>query len=114
MLPSLIFLLQFETQVLMYLKIGHVHPLYNLSKYFDLTKMWFLWKFRKYAIKDHDSRETLKLRLCDTRGLEEDSSVDPQDIVYILDGHVPDRYQVHAYMNMLWLLPLPCYMLLLH
>ncbi|XP_078341057.1 interferon-induced protein 44-like [Crassostrea virginica] len=49
--------------------------------------------FRKYAITEHKSGETLKLRLCDTRGLEEDSSVDPQDIVYILDGHVPDRYQ---------------------
>ncbi|XP_078340503.1 interferon-induced protein 44-like [Crassostrea virginica] len=52
--------------------------------------------FRKYSIKDHNSGQTLKLRLCDTRGLEEDSSVDPQDVVYILDGHVPDRYQVHT------------------
>ncbi|XP_078340011.1 interferon-induced protein 44-like isoform X4 [Crassostrea virginica] len=49
--------------------------------------------FRKYAIKDQKSGQNLKLRLCDTRGLEEDSSVDPQDIVYILDGNVPDRYQ---------------------
>ena len=58
------------------------------------TKQCLFLKFRKYAIKDSNSGQTLKLRLCDTRGLEEDSSVDPQDIVYILDGNVPDRYQV--------------------
>ena len=67
--------------------------------------MWFLWKFRKYAIKDHKSGQNLKLRLCDTRGLEEDSSFDPQDIVYILDGNVPDRYQVHAYKYVVAILP---------
>ena len=61
-----------------------------------IKNFFYSWQFRKYAIKDHNSGQTLKLRLCDTRGLEEDSSVDPQDIVYILDGHVPDRYQVHT------------------
>eukprot|EP00105_Crassostrea_gigas_P030109 XP_011452310.1 PREDICTED: interferon-induced protein 44-like [Crassostrea gigas] len=49
--------------------------------------------YRKYSVKDHNSGQTLKIRLCDTRGLEEDFNIDPQEISHILDGNVPDRYQ---------------------
>ncbi|XP_022300318.2 interferon-induced protein 44-like [Crassostrea virginica] len=49
--------------------------------------------FRKYNIKDYNSGQTLKLRLCDTRGLEEEFTADVQEMSYILDGNVPDRYQ---------------------
>ncbi|XP_062573039.1 interferon-induced protein 44-like [Saccostrea cucullata] len=49
--------------------------------------------FRKYTIKDQNSGHNLKIRLCDTRGLEEDFTIDAQEIAYILDGNVPDRYQ---------------------
>ncbi|XP_061187448.1 interferon-induced protein 44-like [Saccostrea echinata] len=49
--------------------------------------------FRRYTIKDQNSGHNLKIRLCDTRGLEEDFTIDAQEIVYILDGNVPDRYQ---------------------
>ncbi|XP_062573036.1 interferon-induced protein 44-like [Saccostrea cucullata] len=49
--------------------------------------------FRKYTIKDQNSGHNLKIRLCDTRGLEENFRMDAQEIAYILDGNVPDRYQ---------------------
>uniref|UniRef100_A0A8W8M6Q4 TLDc domain-containing protein n=1 Tax=Magallana gigas TaxID=29159 RepID=A0A8W8M6Q4_MAGGI len=49
--------------------------------------------YRKYNVKDHNSGKTLKIRLCDTRGLEEEFTIDPQEISHILDGNVPDRYQ---------------------
>eukprot|EP00105_Crassostrea_gigas_P045706 XP_019929854.1 PREDICTED: interferon-induced protein 44-like isoform X5 [Crassostrea gigas] len=49
--------------------------------------------YRKYNIKDHNSGQTLKIRLCDTRGLEEEFTIDPQEISHILDGNIPDRYQ---------------------
>lgn len=49
--------------------------------------------FRKYSIKDYSSGKTLKIRLCDTRGIEEDFAVDTQEMTYILNGNIPDRYQ---------------------
>ncbi|XP_048739753.2 interferon-induced protein 44-like isoform X2 [Ostrea edulis] len=49
--------------------------------------------FRKYTIKDHNSGQNLKIRLCDTRGFEKDFKIDAQEITYILDGNMPDRYQ---------------------
>nr|XP_034306975.1 interferon-induced protein 44-like [Crassostrea gigas] len=49
--------------------------------------------YRKYNVKDHNSGQTLKIRLCDTRGLEEDFAIDSQEISHILDGNIPDRYQ---------------------
>nr|XP_034306974.1 interferon-induced protein 44-like [Crassostrea gigas] len=49
--------------------------------------------YRKYNVKDHNSGQTLKIRLCDTRGLEEEFTIDSQEISHILDGNVPDRYQ---------------------
>lgn len=52
-------------------------------------------KYRKYNIKDYSSGKTLKIRLCDTRGIEEDFAVDTQEMAYILNGNIPDRYQVN-------------------
>ncbi|XP_065936844.1 interferon-induced protein 44-like [Magallana gigas] len=49
--------------------------------------------YRKYNVKDHNSGKTLKIRLCDTRGLEEELTIDSQEIFHILDGNIPDRYQ---------------------
>ncbi|XP_034306975.2 interferon-induced protein 44-like isoform X2 [Magallana gigas] len=49
--------------------------------------------YRKYNVKDHNSGQTLKIRLCDTRGLEEDFAIDSQEISHILDGNISDRYQ---------------------
>lgn len=49
-------------------------------------------KFRMYQVRT-SSRKTLNFRLCDTRGLEETQGIDAHDIVYLLEGNVPDGYQ---------------------
>ncbi|XP_033728204.1 interferon-induced protein 44-like [Pecten maximus] len=48
--------------------------------------------YRMYEIHDGYASRTFNFRLCDTRGLEEDQGLNDQDVGYILDGHVPDRY----------------------
>ncbi|OWF39882.1 Interferon-induced protein 44-like [Mizuhopecten yessoensis] len=52
--------------------------------------------YRMYEIHDGYGSKTFNFRLCDTRGLEENQGIDDQDICYLLDGHVPDRYQPDA------------------
>uniref|UniRef100_K1QZM8 Interferon-induced protein 44-like protein n=1 Tax=Magallana gigas TaxID=29159 RepID=K1QZM8_MAGGI len=57
-----------------------------------LDKPWrkfheFNAEYRKYNVKDHNSGQTLKIRLCDTRGLEEEFTIDSQEISHILDGN---------------------------
>ncbi|XP_067682168.1 interferon-induced protein 44-like [Haliotis asinina] len=49
--------------------------------------------FRMYKVRSSESCMPLKFRLCDTRGLEEGQGMDDSDLVAILDGHLPDRYQ---------------------
>ncbi|XP_033754641.1 interferon-induced protein 44-like [Pecten maximus] len=49
--------------------------------------------FRKYQIRDGYAGKPLNFRLCDTRGLEEDEGLDDQEIGYLLDGHVPEKYK---------------------
>ncbi|XP_056000050.1 interferon-induced protein 44-like [Ostrea edulis] len=49
--------------------------------------------YRQYKIKDFSSGKFLNFRLCDTRGFEEEFAMDTQEISFILDGNVPDRYQ---------------------
>nr|XP_022301480.1 interferon-induced protein 44-like isoform X1 [Crassostrea virginica] len=44
-------------------------------------------KYRQYRIIYR------RFSLCDTRGFEEDAAVDAQELLFILDGNVPDRYQ---------------------
>lgn len=64
---------------------------------FVVYKLTFVFvKYRKYSIKDYGSGKTLKIRLCDTRGIEEDFAVDTQEMAYILNGNIPDRYQVNS------------------
>ena len=46
-----------------------------------------------YKIKDHSSGKFLNLRLCDSRGFEEDCALDAQEMSFILDGNIPDCYQ---------------------
>ncbi|XP_078341221.1 interferon-induced protein 44-like [Crassostrea virginica] len=48
--------------------------------------------FRKYKIQDKSSGENLSFRLCDTRGFEEEFTQDPQELVCLLDGSIPDCY----------------------
>ncbi|XP_069125502.1 interferon-induced protein 44-like [Argopecten irradians] len=49
--------------------------------------------YRMYQIRDGYAGRPLNFRLCDTRGLEEDQGLDDHEICYLLDGHVPDRFQ---------------------
>ncbi|XP_078339735.1 interferon-induced protein 44-like isoform X4 [Crassostrea virginica] len=50
-------------------------------------------EYRQYKIKDRSLGKFLNFRLCDSRGFEEDFSLDSQEISFILDGNIPDRYQ---------------------
>ena len=47
-----------------------------------------------YQVRRSASGKPLNFRLCDTQGLEESQGIDAHDIAYILDGNVPDGYQV--------------------
>ncbi|XP_050406204.1 interferon-induced protein 44-like [Patella vulgata] len=65
---------------------GHVTGQANTgSAEASLTTM-----FRIYQIRSCST--PLKLRLCDTRGLEDTEGIDPGDLSAMLDGHMPDRY----------------------
>ncbi|KAK6183194.1 hypothetical protein SNE40_010721 [Patella caerulea] len=65
---------------------GHVTGQANTgSAEASLTTM-----FRIYQIRSGST--PLKLRLCDTRGLEDTEGIDPGDLSAMLDGHMPDRY----------------------
>ncbi|KAJ8313255.1 hypothetical protein KUTeg_009172 [Tegillarca granosa] len=48
---------------------------------------------RMYQIEDSQCSNYMNFRICDTRGLEEDQGVDGEELGYLLDGHIPDRYQ---------------------
>ncbi|XP_061197677.1 interferon-induced protein 44-like isoform X2 [Saccostrea echinata] len=45
-----------------------------------------------YQVRSQISRKPLNFHLYDTRGLEEDQGIDSQELCYILDGNLPDRY----------------------
>ncbi|XP_062590729.1 interferon-induced protein 44-like [Saccostrea cucullata] len=49
--------------------------------------------FNKFRVRDQSSGNFLKFRLCDTRGLEESLGIKNDDIVYILDGNLPNNYK---------------------
>ncbi|XP_062622114.1 interferon-induced protein 44-like [Saccostrea cucullata] len=49
--------------------------------------------FNKLRVRDQSSGNFLKFRLCDTRGLEESLAIKNEDIVYILDGNLPNNYK---------------------
>ena len=61
---------------------------------FSDTIIILLFQYRQYKLKDRSSGKFLSFRLCDSRGFEEDFSLDSQEISFILDGNMPDRYQV--------------------
>ncbi|XP_055996052.1 interferon-induced protein 44-like [Ostrea edulis] len=49
-------------------------------------------QFRAYQVRNGPSGETLNFRLCDSRGLEDDQSIESQEMCYIIDGHIPEKY----------------------
>lgn len=56
-------------------------------------------QFRSYSMKVGRDGKPLPIILCDTMGLEESTGagLDIDDIVSILKGHLPDRYQVQNF-----------------
>uniref|UniRef100_A0A8C9Q9E9 Interferon-induced protein 44 n=1 Tax=Spermophilus dauricus TaxID=99837 RepID=A0A8C9Q9E9_SPEDA len=53
-------------------------------------------KYRTYPIKDGNDGQCLPFILCDSLGLSEKEGLCEEDIVSILKGHVPDRYQFNS------------------
>ncbi|XP_022353143.1 interferon-induced protein 44-like [Enhydra lutris kenyoni] len=54
-------------------------------------------KYRTYSIKDQRSGNALPFILCDSMGLgEKEEGLCMDDIVYILKGHISDRYQFNS------------------
>lgn len=59
-----------------------------------ITYNFFLPVSTIYKVKDFSEGTFLNFRLCDTRGFEEEFALDAQEMSFILDGNIPDRYQV--------------------
>ncbi|XP_066299130.1 interferon-induced protein 44-like [Branchiostoma lanceolatum] len=54
-------------------------------------------RYRTYEVRGERNGETLCFRLCDTMGLEEaNAGLDLDDLPYLLDGNVPNKYQFNA------------------
>ncbi|XP_062574898.1 interferon-induced protein 44-like [Saccostrea cucullata] len=49
-------------------------------------------QFRAYQVRNSPSDKPLNFRLCDSRGLEEGQGIETQEMCYLLDGHVPEKY----------------------
>lgn len=66
----------------------------DASKY-TLTQ-YFLLQYRVYPVKDGEGGKMLPFLLCDSMGLDErkEAGLCIDDIPHILNGYVPDRYQV--------------------
>lgn len=47
-----------------------------------------------YQIKSGRNGQPMNFRLHDTRGIEPAQGADENEMCYILDGNIPDRYQV--------------------
>lgn len=47
-----------------------------------------------YQVRKGRVGKPLNFRLCDTKGLEKDDGIEPQDFCHILDGNMPDKYLV--------------------
>lgn len=61
--------------------------------------MWFVQLgCHTYSVKAGRRGKPLPVILCDTMGLEEGTWVglDVDDVISILKGHLPDRYQVNT------------------
>ena len=47
-----------------------------------------------YPVCFSKTGQPLNFRLCDTRGLEDCQGIDGNDVSYLLDGNLPDGFQV--------------------
>jgi hypothetical protein len=61
-----------------------------------LTTSFVHLQLKIYKVKSRQlSSKPLKFHLFDTPGLEEDQGIDSQELCYILDGNLPNRYMVN-------------------
>lgn len=49
--------------------------------------------FRIYDVQQASSRYRMNFRLCDTKGLEQGEGFAGEELSYLLNGNIPDRYQ---------------------
>ena len=47
-----------------------------------------------YHVRGSTLEKPMKFKLCDTRGLDESQGIDAQELNYLLDGNIPNGYQV--------------------
>lgn len=47
-----------------------------------------------YQIRKGKNRQAMNFRLHDTRGIEADQGIKKKEMCYLLDGNVPDGYEV--------------------
>ncbi|XP_041647626.1 interferon-induced protein 44-like [Cheilinus undulatus] len=61
-------------------------------------------QFRTYSLKDGRQGKPLPITLCDTMGLEENTGagLNIGDIISILKGHLPDRYEFNPSVTLSW------------
>nr|XP_022296595.1 interferon-induced protein 44-like [Crassostrea virginica] len=53
-------------------------------------------RFRKYQVRRGRNGSPLSFRLCDTKGLEKNEGLHPDEFSFVLDGHMPDKYLFNA------------------
>ncbi|XP_046567357.1 interferon-induced protein 44-like [Haliotis rubra] len=49
--------------------------------------------YRRYRVRSNVTGGTLKMRFCDTRGMECEGGLDLVDLIAVIEGHVPDRFR---------------------
>lgn len=57
-------------------------------------KLSFVFQYRTYSITYGDGDGPLPFVLCDSLGLSQKAGLHTDDTAYLLNGHIPDRYQV--------------------
>ena len=71
-----------------------LHKAFYVSLFITIHVSARLLQYRMYQVRSSSSGQPLNFRLCDTRGIEETQNTDANDIAYLLEGNVPEGYQV--------------------
>ena len=56
---------------------------------------WICFQYRQFELRPARGQNALKLRLCDTMGLEEKDGLSIGNVPYILDGHIQNGFKVN-------------------
>lgn len=71
------------------------HAICTYQYIYITYSLYIFYQYRQYKVKDISKGTFPNFRLCDNRGFEEEFALDAQEISFILDGNIPDRYQVY-------------------